>query len=40
MLQSTDNAPKTQFTPSTLNPVTPVKTMLHRSSKPPSDAPW
>jgi cytoskeletal protein CcmA (bactofilin family) len=27
MLHSTDNAPKTQFTPSTLNPVTPVKTV-------------
>jgi cytoskeletal protein CcmA (bactofilin family) len=27
MLHSTDNAPKTQFTPSTLNPVAPVKTV-------------
>lgn len=27
MLQSTDNAPKSQFTPSTLNPVAPVKTV-------------
>jgi cytoskeletal protein CcmA (bactofilin family) len=27
MLQSTDNALKPQYTPATLNPVTPVKTM-------------
>ena len=27
MLQSTDNAPRPQFTPSTLNPVAPVKTV-------------
>lgn len=27
MLHSTDNAPKSQFTPSTLNPVAPVKTV-------------
>ena len=27
MLQSTDHAPKPQFTPSTLNPVAPVKTV-------------
>jgi len=27
MLHSNDNAPKPQFTPSTLNPVTPVKTV-------------
>ena len=27
MLQSTDNAPKPQFTPSTLNPIAPVKTV-------------
>ena len=27
MLHSNDNAPKTQYTPSTLNPVAPVKTV-------------
>ena len=27
MLHSTDNAPKSQFTPSTLNPAAPVKTV-------------
>ena len=27
MLHSNDNAPKSQFSPSTLNPVTPVKTV-------------
>src|SRR5690349_17726853 len=27
MLHSNDNAPKTQFTPSTLNPAAPVKTV-------------
>ena len=27
MLQSTDNAPKPHFTPSTLSPVAPVKTV-------------
>jgi cytoskeletal protein CcmA (bactofilin family) len=27
MLQSTDHAPKPQFTPSTLNPIAPVKTV-------------
>ncbi|MGH9517412.1 MAG: bactofilin family protein [Terriglobales bacterium] len=27
MLQSTDNAPRPQFTPSTLNPIAPVKTV-------------
>ncbi|HKW17623.1 MAG TPA: polymer-forming cytoskeletal protein [Terriglobales bacterium] len=28
MLHSSDNAPKTQYTPSTLNPVSPIKTIV------------